>query len=262
MGISPYFATNTKTQKVEFDNACVLLCTKKVSNIQHLLPFLNTVAQSGQPLLIIADDVDGDALMGLVLNKLHGKLKVAAVKAPGFGDNKMNILRDIAIFTGATEINEEAGTSMENVENPLKYLGRCSKVTVSKDQTILINNDAPKEAVEERMEMIRSQIATTDSSYDKEKLQERLGKLGGGVAIIRVGGASDVEVGEKKDRVVDALNATRAAIAEGIVPGGGCALLYASKRLPALLEDPALTDDMKIGVKIVREAVRKPCTMI
>lgn len=218
--ISPYFITDVKTQKVEFENALILLSEKKISQLQDLLPALETAAQSRRPLLIVAEDIDGEALAACVLNKLRGQLLVAAVKAPGFGDNRKSILGDLSILTGATVFNEELDVSLDKLQ--MENLGSASNITITKDDTLFLNGGGAKENVSARCEQIRGVISDpTTSDYDKSKLQERLAKLSGGVAVIRVGGASEVEVGEKKDRYDDALNATRAAVEEGILPGGG-----------------------------------------
>eukprot|EP00667_Euglena_gracilis_P007115 EG_transcript_7178 len=259
--ISPYFVTNAKTQKVEIEDAFILLCQKKVSTIQQILPVLEHIAKANRPLVIIADDVDSEALATLIINKINGKLKVCAVKAPGFGDNKTNMLHDVAIFTGGEVYNEELGMNLEQHFDH-RILGFAKKVSVGKDQTIILNGAGDPKAVEERKELIQGMLGKTDSSYEKEKLNERLAKLSGGVAVIKVGGASDVEVGEKKDRVTDALNATRAAVSEGIVPGGGAALLYASSALAELAADPTLTEDQKTGVRIVMSAIKLPAITI
>jgi chaperonin GroEL len=259
--LSPYFVTNAKTQKVEMEDAYLLMCQKKISNLQQILPVLEHIARSNRPLVIIADDVDGEALATLIINKINGKLKVCAVKAPGFGDNKTNMLHDVAIFTGGEVYNEEVGMNLEKSFDE-SILGYAKKITINKDQTIILNGGGEAAAVEERKDLISAMMEKTDSSYEKEKFSERLAKLSGGVAVIKVGGASDVEVGEKKDRVTDALNATRAAVSEGIVPGGGCALLYASTKLADLAASPDLTDDQKTGVRIVKSSILLPAMTI
>eukprot|EP01004_Peranema_trichophorum_P002338 NODE_1404_length_1975_cov_51.856371_g1191_i0.p1 GENE.NODE_1404_length_1975_cov_51.856371_g1191_i0~~NODE_1404_length_1975_cov_51.856371_g1191_i0.p1 ORF type:complete len:553 (-),score=135.02 NODE_1404_length_1975_cov_51.856371_g1191_i0:258-1916(-) len=256
--ISPYFITNPKNQKVELDECLILLCEKKVSSVHQILPILENISRTGRSLLIIADDVDGDALAALILNKINGKLKACAVKAPGFGDNKVNMLHDVGVFTGGEVYNDEVG---DGLEIPLKVVGHAKKVTVTKDQTILLNGQGDSQKLAERKDLIQSLIKQTDSAYEKEKLQERLAKLSGGVAVIKVGGASDVEVSEKKDRVTDALNATRAAVAEGIVAGGGSALLYSSKEIQTLL-DTLPTEDQKNGARIVLQAIKLPAMTI
>lgn len=259
--ISPYFVTQPKDQVVEMENAFVLVCQKSVSSIAQIMPALEHVSRTGnRPLLIVADDVDGEALAALIINKINGRLKVCAVKAPGFGDNKISILQDLAAFTGAQVIDEEGGVTLEKFDPAL--LGTAGKVTVNKDQTILISGSGDAATIQERIELIKAQIANTTSDYEREKMQERLAKLAGSIAVIRIGGVSDVEVGEKKDRFEDALNATRAAVAEGIVAGGGMALLYASTILEPLLADPNLSVDTKIGVRIVMNAIRQPCQLI
>eukprot|EP01062_Namystynia_karyoxenos_P001946 TRINITY_DN1067_c0_g1_i2.p1 TRINITY_DN1067_c0_g1~~TRINITY_DN1067_c0_g1_i2.p1 ORF type:complete len:877 (+),score=352.30 TRINITY_DN1067_c0_g1_i2:88-2631(+) len=261
--VSPFFVTNSKAQKVEFDDAYVLVSKEKVSSIQSILPVLNFIATSGRPLIIVADDIDGEALTTMIYNKINGKIKVCAVKAPGFGDNKTNTLQDIAIFTGATMLSEDAGT---NINDPSDFsenlLGKVGKVTVTKDSTIFLSGNGSPEAITERCELLKELIDAETSDYSREKLQERLAKLGGGVAVIRAGGASDVEVSEKKDRITDALNATRAAVAEGIVAGGGSALLYASLGLKKLTEDPAIIPDQKVGVRLMMNALKLPVKTI
>ena len=255
--LSPYFITNADKMEVELDEPLILLFEKKVSSLQPLLPVLEAVVQSGRPLLIIAEDVEGEALATLVVNKLRGGLKVAAVKAPGFGDRRKAMLEDIAILTGGELISEDLGIKLENVT--LDMLGRAKKVQITKDDTTIVDGVGAKDAIEGRIGQIKRQIEETTSDYDKEKLQERLAKLAGGVAVIRVGGATEVEVKEKKDRVDDALNATRAAVEEGIVPGGGVALLKASKVLDGLKGDNA---DQDAGVAIVRRALQAPIRQI
>lgn len=255
--LSPYFITNADKMEVELDEPLILLFEKKVSSLQPLLPVLEAVVQSGRPLLIIAEDVEGEALATLVVNKLRGGLKVAAVKAPGFGDRRKAMLEDIAILTGGELISEDLGIKLENVT--LDMLGRAKKVSITKDDTTIVDGVGAKDAIEGRIGQIKRQIEETTSDYDKEKLQERLAKLAGGVAVIRVGGATEVEVKEKKDRVDDALNATRAAVEEGIVPGGGVALLKASKVLDGFKGDNA---DQEAGVAIVRRALQAPIRQI
>ena len=257
--ISPYFMTDTKTMKVEMEDPAILLYDSKISTIQSLLPILENVAREGRNLLIIAEDVDGEALSTLILNKLRGGLKVCAVKAPGFGDNRKNTLADLATLTGATLVSQETGQKLESTT--MDMLGSAKKITVTKDDTVILNGQGAPEAIAQRCDNIRSHMALTQSSYEKEKLEERLAKLSGGVAVIKVGGASEVEVGEKKDRIEDALNATRAAVAEGIVVGGGAALLYASKCLEPLKEK-AVNFDQKIGIDIIERAIRVPCATI
>ncbi|KOO28701.1 hypothetical protein Ctob_002601 [Chrysochromulina tobinii] len=255
--ISPYFANNAKTLKTEFDNPLILLVEKKVSSLQAMLPLLEHVVKLQKPLLIIAEDVDGEALATLVVNKLRGGMNVVAVKAPGFGDNRKATLQDMAILTGSTVISEDVGMKLETAD--MSVLGTCKKVTVSKDDTILMGGSGGKEAIDERCELLRETIADTTSEYEKEKLQERLAKLSGGVAVLRVGGATETEVGEKKDRVTDALNATRAAVEEGIVAGGGTALLYATRCLDNI---PTTNSDMKFGIQILKNALTVPCKTI
>ena len=254
--ISPYFMTDTKTMKTEMEDPAILLYDSKISTVQSLLPILENIAREGRSLVIIAEDVDGEALSTLILNKLRGGLKVCAVKAPGFGDNRKNTLADLAVLTGATLISQETGQKLESAT--MDMLGSAKKITITKDDTVILNGQGAPEAIAARCENIRSLIGTTQSTYEKEKLEERLAKLSGGVAVIKVGGASEVEVGEKKDRIEDALNATRAAVAEGIVVGGGAALLYASKALDAL-KSKAANFDQKIGVDIIEKAIRVPC---
>lgn len=258
--ISPYFITNTKTQKVELEDCLVLCSLKKISTIQQLLPVLNVAVPQNRPLLIIADDIDGEALSVLILNKLQGKLRVCAVKAPGFGDNKNNTMQDIGVFVGGQVVNDEGGVTLE--DPPKDILGFAKKVTVTKDNAILLNGGGNKAAVEERVELIKELLKASESDYEKEKLQERLAKLSGGVAMIRVGGASELEVQERKDRVTDALHATKAAVAEGIVAGGGAALLHASKQLEPLLANSLLSPDMRRGIQIVYQSIRLPAQTI
>ena len=257
--ISPYFMTDTKTMKVEMEDPAILLYDSKISTIQSILPILEPIAKEGRNLLIIAEDVDGEALSTLILNKLRGGLKVCAVKAPGFGDNRKNTLADLAVLTGGTLISQETGQKLESTT--MDMLGSAKKITVTKDDTVILNGQGAPEAIAQRCENIRTLIGETQSTYEKEKLEERLAKLSGGVAVIKVGGASEVEVGEKKDRIEDALNATRAAVAEGIVVGGGAALLYASKCLEPLKEK-AVNFDQKIGIDIIERAIRVPCATI
>nr|GLK21602.1 60 kDa chaperonin 1 [Microbacterium terregens] len=255
--LSPYFITNPEKLRVELDDPYILIHEKKLSNLQALVPLLEKVIQSGRPLLIIAEDVEGEALATLVVNKLRGGLHVAAVKAPGFGDRRKAMLEDIAILTGGNVVSEDLGIKLENVT--VNMLGRAKKVVIDKDDTTIIDGAGQKADIDGRAAQIRQQIETTTSDYDREKLQERLAKLAGGVAVIRVGGATEVEVKEKKDRVDDALHATRAAVEEGILPGGGVALLRAVKALENL--SPA-NDDQKAGVEIVRRALKAPARQI
>ncbi len=254
--ISPYFVTNAEKMTTELENPYILIYEKKLSGLQAMLPLLESVVQSGHPLLIIAEDVEGEALATLVVNKLRGGLKVAAVKAPGFGDRRKAMLQDIAILTGGEMISEDLGIKLENVT--VQMLGKAKRVSITKDDTTIVRGGGTKDAIEARVAQIRQQIEDTTSDYDREKLQERLAKLAGGVAVIKVGGATEVEVKEKKDRVDDALNATRAAVEEGIVPGGGVALLHASKSLKAKGEN----DDQEAGVNIVRRALQAPIRQI
>ncbi len=255
--LSPYFITNPEKMDVELDDPYILIHEKKLSNLQAMLPILEAVVQSGRPLLIIAEDIEGEALATLVVNKLRGGLKVAAVKAPGFGDRRKAMLEDIAILTNGQTVSEELGIKLENVT--LDMLGTAKRVTIDKDSTTIVDGAGADDAIKGRIEAIRQQIEITTSDYDKEKLQERLAKLAGGVAIIKVGGASEVEVKERKDRVEDALHATRAAVEEGIVPGGGTALLYASKALDDL---KGINDDQTRGIDIVRKALQAPLRQI
>src|SRR5438874_2441414 len=255
--ISPYFVTNAEKMIAELENPYILIHEKKLSGLQAMLPVLESVVQSGRPLLIVAEDVEGEALATLVVNKLRGGLKVAAVKAPGFGDRRKAMLEDIAILTAGQVISEDLGIKLENVT--VDMLGQAKKVRVEKENTTIIDGGGKKADIEGRCTQIRQQVEETTSDYDREKLQERLAKLAGGVAVIRVGGATEVEVKQKKDRVEDALNATRAAVQEGIVPGGGVALLYAIRALDKLT--PA-NPDQKVGIDIVRKALQWPARQI
>ena len=255
--LSPYFITNQDKMRAELEDPYILIHEKKLSNLQALLPVLEAVVQSGKPLLIIAEDVEGEALATLVVNKLRGGLKVAAVKAPGFGDRRKAMLEDIAILTGGTCISEDLGIKLESVT--LEMLGRAKKVAISKEDTTIVDGAGSKGEIEGRVNQIKSQIEDTTSDYDREKLQERLAKLAGGVAVIRVGGSTEVEVKEKKDRVDDALHATRAAVEEGILPGGGVALLRAAKALDNV---ETANHDQKVGVDIVRRAIESPVRQI
>jgi chaperonin GroEL len=255
--ISPYFVTNAEKMRVEMDDPYILINEKKLSSLQELLPILEAVVQSGKPLLIVAEEVEGEALATLVVNKLRGGLKVAAVKAPGFGDRRKAMLQDIAILTGGQAISEDLGIKLDNVT--LNMLGRAKKVMIEKENTTIVNGAGKKADIEGRIAQIKAQIEETTSDYDREKLQERLAKLAGGVAVIRVGGATEVEVKERKDRVDDALHATRAAVEEGILPGGGVALLRATKTLAKL--QPG-NDDQKTGIEIVRKALSAPARQI
>lgn len=255
--LSPYFITNPDKLTVELESPYILLFEKKLSGLQQMLPLLEAVVQSGKPLLIIAEDVEGEALATLVVNKLRGGLKVAAVKAPGFGDRRKSMLEDIAILTAGELISEELGIKLETVKLPM--LGKAKKVTITKEDTTIIDGSGKKADIDARCAQIRAQIAETTSDYDKEKLQERLAKLSGGVAVLKVGGSSEIEVKERKDRVDDALHATRAAVEEGIVAGGGSTLLYAGRSLDKI---KAANDDEKAGVNIVRRALQAPLRQI
>jgi chaperonin GroEL len=255
--ISPYFVTNAEKMICELDDPFILIHEKKLSNLQPLLPLLEAVVQSGKPLLIIAEEVEGEALATLVVNKLRGGLKVAAVKAPGFGDRRKAMLEDIAILTAGQMISEDLGIKLENIT--LNMLGKAKRVRVEKENTTIIDGAGKKSDIQGRVAQIKAQIEETTSDYDREKLQERLAKLAGGVAIIRVGGATEVEVKERKDRVDDAMHATRAAVEEGIVAGGGSALLYAAKALTKLKPQ---NDDQKVGIDIVRRALQTPVRQI
>ena len=255
--ISPYFVTNAEKMFVELDEPYILLHEKKVSGLQTMLPLLESIVQSGRPLLILAEDVEGEVLATLVVNKLRGGLKIAAVKAPGFGDRRKAMLEDIAILTGGQVVSEDLGIKLENVT--LDMLGTAKKITITKEETTIVSGAGKKADIQGRCNQIRAQIDETSSDYDREKLQERLAKLAGGVAIIRVGGATEIEVKEKRDRVEDAMNATRAAVEEGIVPGGGTALLRASKVLEGLKPD---NDDQRVGIEIIRKALQAPVRQI
>jgi chaperonin GroEL len=255
--ISPYFVTNADKMRVELEDAYILINEKKLSGLQELLPLLEAVVQAGKPLVIVAEDVEGEALATLVVNKLRGGLKVAAVKAPGFGDRRKAMLQDIAILTGGQAISEDLGIKLENVT--IQMLGRAKKVMIEKENTTIVNGGGKKADIEARIAQIKAQIEETTSDYDREKLQERLAKLAGGVAVIRVGGATEVEVKERKDRVDDAMHATRAAVEEGILPGGGVALLRAIESLKKIRTQ---NDDQKTGVEIVRKALSAPARQI
>ncbi|BAI73661.1 chaperonin GroEL (plasmid) [Azospirillum sp. B510] len=255
--LSPYFVTNAEKLVVDFDTPYILIHDKKLSSLQPLLPVLEAVVQSSRPLLIIAEDVEGEALATLVVNKLRGGLKVAAVKAPGFGDRRKAILEDIAILTNGQVISEDIGIKLETVS--LADLGTAKRVVIAKEETTVIDGAGGREAIDARINQIRAQIEETTSDYDREKLQERLAKLSGGVAVIRVGGSTEVEVKERKDRVDDAVHATRAAIAEGIVPGGGVTLLYATRAIDAVVP---VNDDERVGIDIVRRALQAPVRQI
>jgi chaperonin GroEL len=255
--ISPYFVTNADKMRVEMEDPYLLICEKKLSGLQELLPLLEAVVQSGKPLVIIAEDVEGEALATLVVNKLRGGLKVAAVKAPGFGDRRKAMLEDIAILTGGTMVSTDLGIKLENVT--INMLGRAKKVMIEKENTTIVSGAGKKADIAARIAQIKAQIEETTSDYDREKLQERLAKLAGGVAVIRVGGATEVEVKERKDRVDDAMHATRAAVEEGILPGGGVALLRAAKALSRLRTQ---NDDQKTGIEIVKKAITWPARQI
>ncbi len=255
--LSPYFVTNAEKMVADMDNPYILLHEKKLTNLQPMLPLLEAVVQAGKPLLIIAEDIEGEALATLVVNKLRGGLKIAAVKAPGFGDRRKAMLEDIAILTGGQVISDDLGIKLENVG--LDMLGTAKSVSISKEETTIIDGAGEKADIEGRCNQIRAQVEETSSDYDREKLQERLAKLAGGVAVIKVGGATETEVKERKDRVDDALHATRAAVEEGIVAGGGVALLYASRALDGLTSD---NEDQNVGIKIVRRALQAPCRQI
>ena len=255
--LSPYFITNAEKMVCEYENPFVLLYDQKVSNLQPLIPVLESIVQSGRALVIIAEDIEGEALATLVVNRIRGGLKVCAVKAPGFGDRRKAMLEDIAILSGGQVISEELGMKLENVT--LDMLGSAKRVEITKDETTIIDGDGEKDLIEARAAQIRKQIEETSSDYDREKLQERLAKLSGGVAVLRVGGASEVEVKEKKDRIDDALNATRAAVKEGVVAGGGVALLYSAKVLDSLKPE---NQDQKVGIDIIRKATQAPIRQI
>jgi chaperonin GroEL len=254
--ISPYFITNAEKMVAELESPYILIYEKKLSGLQALLPLLESVVQSGRPLLVIAEDVEGEALATLVVNKLRGGLKVAAVKAPGFGDRRKAMLQDIAVLTGGELISEDLGIKLENVT--VQMLGKAKRVTITKDDTTIVSGAGKKPDIEARISQIKQQIEDTTSDYDKEKLQERLAKLAGGVAVIKVGGSSEIEVKERKDRVDDALNATRAAVEEGIVPGGGVALLWASRSLKVKGDN----EDQEAGINIIRRALQAPIRQI
>lgn len=255
--ISPYFVTNTETMEVEMDKPYILIYDKKISNLKELLPILEPAVQSGRPLLIIAEDVDNEALTTLVVNRLRGQLKICAVKAPGFGDRRKEMLEDIAILTGGVVISEEKGITLESAN--IQMLGTAEKVTINKDNTTIVNGYGDKEAIQTRVAQIKAQIEASKSDYDKEKLHERLAKIAGGVAVLYVGAPSEVEMKEKKDRVDDALSATRAAIEEGIVPGGGVTYIRAQEMLNDL---KGVNDDEQTGIEIVRRAIEEPLRQI
>jgi len=255
--LSPYFVTNTESMEADLENAFILIYDKKISSMKEMLPVLEKTAQTGKPLLIIAEDVDGEALATLVVNKIRGALRIAAVKAPGFGDRRKAMLQDIAVLTGGNVISEETGFSLDNAT--LEDLGRAEKITIDKDNTTIVNGAGDKEKIQARVAEIKAQIEKTTSDYDREKLQERLAKLAGGVAVLYVGAATEVEMKEKKDRVDDALHATRAAVEEGIIPGGGVALIRASSALDEL---KGLNEDETTGIQIVRRAIEEPLRQI
>jgi len=255
--LSPYFVTNTEKMTCELEDPYILLVEKKLSSLQAMLPILEAVVQSSKPLLIVAEDVEGEALATLVVNKLRGGLKIAAVKAPGFGDRRKAMLEDMAILTGGEMVSEDLGIKLENVT--LEMLGRAKKVTITKEETTIVDGAGEKNDIENRCNQIRANIEETSSDYDREKLQERLAKLAGGVAVIRVGGATEIEVKEKKDRVDDAMHATRAAVEEGIIPGGGTALFYAARVLDDVTPG---NDDQRVGVETVKRALQAPIRQI
>ena len=255
--LSPYFVTNPDKMETELDTPLLLIFDKKISNMKDLLPVLEQTSQTGNPLLIIAEDVDGEALATLVVNKIRGSLKIAAVKAPGFGDRRKEMLEDIAILTGGTVISEEKGHKLESTT--IDMLGKCEKIVIDKDNTTIVNGSGKKKNIDTRINQIKAQIQTTTSDYDKEKLQERLAKLSGGVAVLYVGAASEVEMKEKKDRVDDALAATKAAIEEGIIPGGGVALIRSGEKLRLLAGE---NDDENTGIQIIASAIQEPLRQI
>ncbi|MCK9300899.1 MAG: chaperonin GroEL, partial [Bacteroidales bacterium] len=255
--LSPYFVTNTEKMEAELENPYILIHDKKISNLKELLPILESAVQSGRPLLIIAEDIDGEALTTLVVNRLRAGLKICAVKAPGFGDRRKEMLQDIAVLTGGIVITEEQGIQLESTT--LEMLGNAEKVTINKDNTTIVNGSGAKDAIADRVNQIKAQIAVTTSDYDREKLQERLAKLSGGVAVLYVGAPSEVEMKEKKDRVDDALSATRAAIEEGIVPGGGVAYIRALDAIASLKGD---NEEEDLGIKIVRRSIEEPLRQI
>ena len=255
--LSPYFVTNTEKMSVDFETPNILITDKKISNVKELLPILEKSVQTSKPLLVIAEDVEGEALTALVVNKLRGSLNVAAVKAPGFGDRRKEMLKDIAILTGGTVISEELGMSLESAE--LEHLGTAKKVTIDKENTTVVDGAGEQKAVDDRVNAIKAQIADTTSDYDKEKLQERLAKLAGGVAVLYVGAPTESEMKEKKDRVEDALNATRAAVEEGIIVGGGAALAHATSAIEGFSTG---NEEYDFGVRIVKRAIEEPLRQI
>lgn len=259
---SPYFVTNTKAQKCELENSLIYVANRKLSSIAHILPALNYAIKQNRPLLVIAEEVEGEAMHTFLYNKMQGRINGCIVQAPGFGDLRINQLQDIAVFTGAQMISEDLGLSLDDNDFSDRFLGTCGKITVSRDECILMEGGGSAIAIEERVHMIKDMIAAEDHEYNRERLVERLAKLSGGVAVIKVGGASEVEISEKKDRIVDALNATRAAVAEGILAGGGTALLIASLRLEGIAKDRSLPADIRTGVNIVRRAIGLPARYI
>ena len=258
--LSPYFVTDPERMEAVLENPLILIHEKKISNLKDLLPVLERVAQSGQPLLVIAEDVEGEALATLVVNKLRGTLKVAAVKAPGYGDRRKAMLEDVAVLTGGRALTEDLGIKLDSIK--VEDMGRAKKVTIDKDNTTIIEGDGAKQAIEGRVRQIRTQVEETSSDYDREKLQERLAKIVGGVAVIKVGAATETEMKEKKARVEDAMHATKAAVEEGIVPGGGVALIRAAKALDKLLKDKHLDDDERVGIELIRRAAEEPLRWI
>jgi chaperonin GroEL len=259
---SPFFVTNTKTQKCELENCLVFIANRKLTSVAHVLPALNVAIQRKQPLLIIAEDVEGEAMHTILYNKMNGRITGCCVKSPGFGDLRTNMLQDISVFSGAQMISEDLGLNLDQNDFNERFLGTVRKATVSRDECILMEGGGSAIAVEERVQMIKDMIAAEDHEYNRERLVERLAKLSGGVAIIKVGGASEVEIGEKKDRIVDALNATRAAVSEGILAGGGTALLIASQKLEIIAKDRSLPPDIRTGINIVKAAIRLPTKSI
>ena len=259
---SPHFVTNTKTQKCELENPLIFIANRKLNQVGHVLPALNIAIQQKRPLVIISEDIDGEASHTVLFNKMQGRVNSCCIKAPGFGDFRMNMMQDIAVFTGGQTISDEMGLSMENNEFDERYLGSCRKITVSVNESIMLEGGGSAIAVEERVQMLKDMIASEDHEFNRERLVERLAKLSGGVAVIKVGGASEVEIAERKDRIIDALNATRAAVSEGILAGGGTALLIASRRLDVLSKDRSLPPDIRTGVNIVRNAIKLPAKLI
>lgn len=260
--LSPYFVTNTRTQKCELENPLVFVANRKLTTVAHVLPALNHALKTKKPLLVIAEEVEGEALHTFLYNKMQNKVTGACVKAPGFGDLRINMLQDMAVFTGAQMVSEDLGLNLDQNDFHERFLGTCRKATITRDETILMEGGGSAIAIEERVQMIKDMIAVEDHEFNREKLVERLAKLSGGVAVIKVGGASEVEISEKKDRITDALNATRAAVSEGILAGGGTALLIASKRLETLARDRSLIPDVRTGVNIVKNAIKLPAKLI